>query len=98
MKRALDAKKISFEGTAMQGKDLEALIKLLYNNIDLFATSLSEMPGTDVMLHRIDTGDSPPIRKRAYRHAPAVQIEIAKQVEEMAQAGIIEESDTGTIC
>lgn len=94
MKRALDAKKISFEGTAMQGKDLEALIKLLYNNIDLFATSLSEMPGTDVMLHRIDTGNSPPIRKRAYRHAPADKIEIAKQVEEMAKAGIIEESDT----
>jgi len=46
------------------------------------------------MLHRIDTGDSPPIRTRGYRHSPADNQEIARQTREMLEAGIIEESDT----
>ena len=94
MKKALDDKKISYAETALQGEDLNKLIKLLYDNIDLFATSLADIPGIDVMLHKIDTGNSPPMNKRSYRHSPADRVEIAKQTEEMARAGIIEESDT----
>ena len=46
------------------------------------------------MLHRINTGDSPPIRTRGYRHSPADNAEISRQVKEMQEAGVIEESDT----
>jgi hypothetical protein len=46
------------------------------------------------MRHRIDTGDSPPVRTRAYRHTPADKEEISRQTREMLEAGIIEESDT----
>jgi hypothetical protein len=46
------------------------------------------------MRHGIDTGDSPPVRTRAYRHTPADKEEISRQTREMLEAGIIEESDT----
>ena len=46
------------------------------------------------MLHRIETGDSPPIRTRGYRHTPADNEEINSQAREMLAAGVIEESDT----
>jgi len=94
MMKALADKKISLEGVSVTGADFENLVALLYENLDLFATSLADMPGTDLMMHRIDTGSSPPIRKRSYRQAPAKQAEITKQVNEMLQAGIIEVSDS----
>jgi len=94
MRAALDAKQISLTDTSVTGRDLDNLIALLYNNLDLVATSLNDLPGTDVMLHRIDTGDSPPIKTRGYRHSPADNLEIARQTKETLEAGIIEEFDT----
>src|SRR5664279_2258216 len=94
MRAALEARSVSFTDTAVTGPDLDNLITLLYNNIDLMATSLNDLPGTDILLHRIDTGNSPPIRTRSYRHSPADNEEIRKQTAEMLAAGIIEESDT----
>lgn len=94
MLRALEAKKISFEDSAVQGKDLDALIELLYNNRDLFADILAELPGPNVILHRSDTGSSPPIRKRSFRHSPSDEAEIARRVKKMSDAGLVEESDT----
>lgn len=90
----LESTGISFTDTAVKDKELDELITLLYRNRDLIATSLMDLPGTDVLLHRIDTGDSPPIRKRSFRHSPADMAEISRQTNEMLQAGIIEESDT----
>jgi len=83
MRTALEDKQISLTDTAVTGCDLDNLITLLYNNLDLVATSLNDLPGTDIMLHRIDTGDSPPIRTRGYRHSPADNAEISRQVKEM---------------
>jgi hypothetical protein len=78
MRKALEAKKLSLDGVVLKGGDLDNLIRLLYNNIDLFATSFADLPGCDVLLHRIDTGDSPPVHKRAYRHTPADREEISR--------------------
>ena len=83
MRTALEDKQISLTDTAVTGCDLDKLITLLYNNLDLVATSLNDLPGTDIMLHRIDTGDSPPIRTRGYHHSPADNAEISRQVKEM---------------
>jgi hypothetical protein len=47
------------------------------------ATSLMDLPGTDILLHRIDTETHPPVRKRAYRHSPADRAEISRQTDEM---------------
>ena len=64
MRAALEAKQLSLTDTAVSGQDLDNLIVLLYKNLDLVATSLKDLPGTDIMLHRIDTGCSAPIRTR----------------------------------
>jgi hypothetical protein len=94
MRAALAAKQISLTDTAVTGPDLDNLITLLYRNLDLVATSLNDLPGTDIMFHRIDTSDSPPIKTRGYRHSPKDNAEISRQVTEMRQAGVIKESDT----
>jgi hypothetical protein len=93
-RKALGEKEISLKYAALVGKDLDNLIELLYRNIDIMATTVAELPGTNVMLHRIDTGTNPPVRKRAYRHSPADKAEISRQTREMLDAGITEESDT----
>lgn len=64
---------MSLTDTALQGPDLEQLFCLLYDNMDLMATSVAELPGTDIIRHRIKTGDSPPIHKRAYKQLPQDQ-------------------------
>ena len=70
------------------------LVQLLALNRNVFAKSLNELEGTDVIVHEIDTGDSPPIRLRSYRHSPEAKIEIERQVKDMLESGIIEPSDS----
>lgn len=94
MRQTLEKLDISVKDTAVTGQDFENLIKLLYRNKDLIATDLNDLPGTDVLMHKIDTGSHPPIKKRSYRHAPADREEIARQVNEMYKANIIERSDS----
>jgi hypothetical protein len=62
MRKALEQKGISLADTVVTGKDLDDLITLLYNNIDLMATIIHDLLGSDVFLYHIDTSDHPPIR------------------------------------
>ncbi|CAC5365734.1 unnamed protein product [Mytilus coruscus] len=55
---------------------------------------MSELGHTDVYQHKIDTGNAPPIRKRFYRQSPHVLEEMNKQIEELLQYDIIEESNS----
>jgi len=66
---------------------------LLTKNVDIFATKLSDLPGTSQYYHPIEIlpGASPP-RCRAYRHSPEAKLEIEKQTVEMQEAGIIRPS------
>jgi len=89
MLKALANKKMSLEGVAVTGVDFDNLVTLLYENLDLFATSLADMCGTNLMMHKIDTGNSTPIRKQSYRQA-----QIAKQTNAMLRAGITEITDS----
>jgi hypothetical protein len=94
MSKALEAKEISFKNTVVTGADLDNLIALLYKNIDLMATIIHDLPGSDVLLYHIDTGDHPPVSSRAYRHSPANKLEISRQTKQLLEAGLIEPSDT----
>jgi hypothetical protein len=80
MRAALDAKGVSLKDTALEGTDLEDLIRLLYRSMDIMATTLTELPGTNIMRHRIDTGNSPPVRKRAYRHTRRIRKRLAGKI------------------
>jgi len=46
------------------------LVDLIINNRDLFATSMHDLIGTDIMKMDIDTGEAQPVRKRSYRQTP----------------------------
>ena len=63
----------------MTEEQYEQLSKLIYDNLGLFATSLKDLVGTDAVTHHIDTEDSPPIRKRPYRHSPEIAREMQKK-------------------
>jgi hypothetical protein len=58
------------------------------------ATSIHHLPGSDVFLYHIDTGDHPPTRARPYRYPPADKAEISRQTAEMLKAGIIQPADS----
>jgi predicted aspartyl protease len=85
---------IEFDATLLSKKDGDAICDLLYQNRDLFAQKLTDLPGTHLMQHHIDTGNSQPIRQRSYRHTPQHKQEIDKQITQMLEADIIRESDT----
>jgi len=70
------------------------LVNLLYRNLDLFATGMRDLVGTDVMYHSIDTGTAEPVRKTAYRQSPEMMREMQRQVNDMMRAGIVEESES----
>jgi len=76
----------------MSDSEYDELSMFLVKNKDMFAKSMYDLPGTDVVLHKIDTGGLVPPRQRLYRTTPAAKREIEKQVKEMLENGIIEES------
>ena len=92
--KAVSDKGISLANCAITGNDFHSLVDLLYNNLDLFATSLKELPGCSVLKLRIETGDSPPVKLRSYRQSPEDRAEISRQVNELLDAGIVTHSDT----
>ncbi|CAC5394344.1 unnamed protein product [Mytilus coruscus] len=67
---------------------------MLGTNRGVFATNLSELGCTDLYSHRVETGDSPPVRQRFYRQSPAIKAEASKHIEEMLKYDIIEPSQS----
>ena len=59
---------------------------------DVFAFSEDQLGRTSLVQHVIDTGDAMPIKQRPYRTSPEGKQEIDRQVGEMLQKGIIQES------
>lgn len=58
-----------------------------YNNISFSRKGLGR---THLITHRIDTGDSPPIRQRYYRLSPEKQRILVDQVDEMLKLDVVE--------
>ena len=65
---------------------------LIYQNIDLFATTVSDLVGTNLPKMHIDTENAKPIRTLNYRQTPAAQKQMQRQVKSVFDAGIIDES------
>jgi hypothetical protein len=66
------------------------LTALLYRFRRIFATELSQLPGTNLMEYEIHLTDTRPIRVKQFKHPPQVERELIRQCEEMEKAGIIE--------
>ena len=62
----------------------------IYRNVSAFPGD--QLGRTSLVQHVIDTGDAMPIKQRPYRVSPDVKKEIDRQVDEMLEKGIIQES------
>jgi hypothetical protein len=74
--------------------DFQQLIAFPFKNRDLFATPLKEIPPAKLPPFHIDTMDALPTRAEPFRHPPKHRQEISRQVSELLEADIIEESSS----
>ena len=70
------------------------MLDLIVEHQNTFQWNDSSYGRTDAVEHKIDTGDTKPIRQRQYRLSPLASAEIEKQVTNMQANGLIEESQS----
>ncbi|CAC5374987.1 unnamed protein product [Mytilus coruscus] len=83
-----------FSNSDLTTEQTQKLMVMLGTNRDVFAINLSELGCTDLHPHRIDTGDSAPVRQRFYKQSPAMKAESSKHIREMLDSNIIEPSQS----
>ena len=83
---------LSLENDSITGQQLRKLKKVIELNADVFALDNSEVGHTDLVKHRVDTGDIPPIKKPVRRVPFMFHDKIAEMVEEMESLGVIRPS------
>lgn len=81
---------LSDSGLTHQQK--QTLHAFLQKYKSVFASNLSELGNCSLQPHKIETGNAPPVRQRFYRQSPEVNAEMNRQLDEMLDADIIEES------
>ena len=87
-KEELEEPKINEKLTQKQKKELDALRTK-------FGDVMSDLPGkTEMVEHRIETGDAKPVRLPPYRLPHAYRDIVKKELEEMEKHGIIEKSSS----
>ena len=89
MEKTLSDLEIKIERSHLTSQQYTELCTLIFQNKDLFATDASQLPGTSLVVHHIDTGDSRPVRSRPYRHSLDAKKEIARQIEAMYKKDLI---------
>lgn len=85
---------LNFTDTKLSEPDFAKLTQLLYTNKDLFATELSQLPGSTLPGHDIKLTDYTPFRVKQFRQPPHLQEQIRKQCKELLDAKIIEVSNS----
>ena len=72
----------------------QLLLIFLNQHRSMFATNLQDLGQANTQPHNIETGDALPFRQRFYRQSPQTNAEMNRQLQEMLDADIIEESDS----
>ena len=67
-----------------------ALREILKDHVDVFSQSEYDLGKTNIITHRIDTGDAKPVRQPLRRFPPAHREAISEHVDNMVSQGIIE--------
>ena len=75
--------------TEGQRRQLQALLE---EHQEVFRPGRGGTGNPSLLKHRIQTGDHPPVKRRAYRASPEKRKEIDRQVQGLLEDGIIEES------
>ena len=76
----------------MTGMEKDKLAELIRSYRDVFALTDAELGQTNLVTHRIDTGDAGPIRIPPHRAPPAKMPIIKKEVQSMLEKGVIQPS------
>ena len=79
--------KIKLDKSQMEPRDFKKIQNFLVKNRDIFATSLADLPGTNVTMHRIETGDAKPLRQKFYRATPASKAELLDRLQKCLKWG-----------
>jgi hypothetical protein len=87
-----DPPAVSLDGADITSDQRQTVEELLMKYRHVFANDNSELGRTSVLRHRIDTGNSPPIRSQPYRVGPTQRHIINEQVHDMLEKGVISES------
>ena len=77
-----------------QTDEQELLLTFLNQHRSMFATNLQDLGQANIQPHCIETDDDLPFRQRFYRQSPQTNAEMNRQLQEMLDADIIEESDS----
>ena len=87
--RQLTEKGITLRQNSLTADQLFKLADLLFQNLDLFATSMHDLVGTKVELMHIDTEDAKRIRQRPYRQSPEMQRQMERLIDAMLSSWLI---------
>jgi hypothetical protein len=83
---------LSFKDTKLAPDDMIKLCAFLYDNRDLFATDMTQLPPSNLPAMKIELTDYKPIRQRQYRLSPHLQKELENQCDQLQQSGVIRQT------
>ena len=81
---------VDLSDTDLTDSQRDALFTVLRKHDRMFDGHIGH---TDLITHRIDTGDHPPVRQSPRRIPPHLRDELRSQLDDLAQQGILEEAD-----
>ena len=91
---ALDVPGLDVDASDLNPAGKEKLRSLISEYQDIFSRHSGDIGRTHLVEHRIDTGDSAPIRQRPRRVPVKLRSVVEGQKQQMLKDGIIEESDS----
>ena len=83
---------VSLDGSCLSEVQREALMNVLKKHERMFDGHVGH---TNLVTHRIDTGNSPPIRQSPRRIPPHLTEQVRDELNKLVSEGILEESDGG---
>eukprot|EP00731_Ephydatia_muelleri_P010034 Em0005g620a len=81
-------------GDHLNDGEKELLFHLLMEYADVFAFNSGQIGRTNILKHRIDTGNTPPVHLLPRRIPQSRREEMAKLVKDMLEQGAIQQSDS----
>ena len=80
------------KGTSLGSEEQDKLFVLLMDYVDIFAMNKDQLDKTDVLQHRIYTGNTPPIHQQFRQMCPQKKQELWALLAEMSSKEIIQPS------
>jgi len=83
---------LKLQQNELTDSQFQKLSAFLFDNKDLFAADVTELPGSNIAVHHFDTTTEVPVRQKQFRLPPHLEDEMEQQVEKLLKAKIIKPS------